>query len=127
GDERQPNPADGDRAERAVARPHAPHPSAGERVRMAKDPYKYFRIEARELCDALGKGVLHLEKGGGGAEVVDHLLRVAHTLKGASRVVRERTIAEAAHAVEDALAPHRSGAAPVPTERGNHLLALVDT
>ena len=27
------------------------------------DPYKYFRIEARELLDQLGKGVLELERG----------------------------------------------------------------
>ena len=31
---------------------------------MAQDPYKYFRVEARELVDQLGKGLLDLEKGG---------------------------------------------------------------
>ena len=31
---------------------------------MAQDPYRYFRVEARELLDQLGKGLLDLEKGG---------------------------------------------------------------
>ncbi len=30
---------------------------------MASDPYKYFRVEARELLDGLTEGVLELEKG----------------------------------------------------------------
>jgi len=29
---------------------------------MARDPHKYFRVEARELLDELVKGVLDLEK-----------------------------------------------------------------
>jgi len=29
---------------------------------MAKDPYKYFRVEARELLDGLSQGILQLEK-----------------------------------------------------------------
>ena len=55
---------------------------------MAQDPYRYFRVEARELAEQLGQGVLDLEKGQGGTEGVARLLRVAHTLKGAARVVR---------------------------------------
>jgi len=79
---------------------------------MAQDPFKYFRVEARELVDQLGKGVLELERTGTSA--VPELLRLAHTLKGAARVVRRPDIAEYAHAIEDALAPHRGadGAAP---------------
>ena len=29
---------------------------------MAPDPFKYFRIEAHEIVDALGQGLLDLEK-----------------------------------------------------------------
>ena len=29
---------------------------------MAKDPHKYFRVEARELLDGLAQGILQLEK-----------------------------------------------------------------
>ncbi|HZE90880.1 MAG TPA: Hpt domain-containing protein, partial [Rhizobacter sp.] len=81
---------------------------------MAKDAYKYFRVEARELLEQLGKSALDLEKGVGAAELVPRLLRLAHTLKGAARVVKQPEIAESAHRIEDALAPWRetNGAAP---------------
>src|SRR3990167_10525682 len=83
---------------------------------MAKDAYRYFRIEARELMDQLATGVLDLEKGGVGASVdlVPRLLRLAHTLKGAARVVKQARIADLIHGVEDLLAPHRDGAAALP-------------
>jgi two-component system, chemotaxis family, sensor kinase CheA len=79
---------------------------------MAKDPYKYFRIEAREIVDGLKQGALDLEKAPS-AEIVGRLLRLAHTLKGAARVVKLPAIAEQAHGVEDVLEPHRaSGEVP---------------
>ena len=75
---------------------------------MTPDPYKYFRLEARELVEALGRDTLVLEKGGS-VEVVQRLLRHAHTLKGAARVVRVVPIAERAHAIEELLEPLRDG------------------
>ena len=74
---------------------------------MAKDPYQYFRFEARELGETMGRGVLELERGGASAEAVLRLLRAAHTLKGAARVVKQAPIAAAAHAFEEVLAPYR--------------------
>jgi two-component system chemotaxis sensor kinase CheA len=70
---------------------------------MAVDPYRYFRLEARDLQDQLAAGILELEKGGDIAAVVQRLLRVAHTLKGAARVVKQQEIAEHAHSIEGAL------------------------
>jgi two-component system chemotaxis sensor kinase CheA len=93
----------------------------------SRDQYKYFRVEARELLDGLGQGALELEKGTSGSELVIHMLRLAHTLKGAARVVRQPPIAERAHAVEDLLAPHREkGAGPVARAGVDRLLALLD-
>ena len=74
---------------------------------MAADPYRYFRLEARELLDQCAQCMLELEKGGSGTELVQRLLRLMHTLKGAARVVRLAEIADRAHAIEDALAPFR--------------------
>jgi two-component system chemotaxis sensor kinase CheA len=59
---------------------------------MTKDPYRYFRIEAQELVEGLGQGLLELEKGAD-PELVRRLLRHAHTFKGAARVVRSRPTA----------------------------------
>lgn len=93
---------------------------------MTRDPYRYFRIEARELLEGLSRDVLQLEQGGAVADVVARVLRQAHTLKGAARVVKQTEIADLAHAAEELLEPHRGGA-PVPREGIDRLLQLIDT
>lgn len=92
---------------------------------MASDPYKYFRLEARELVEQLGKGSLELERGGD-AELIARLLRQAHTLKGAARVVRQVEIAELAHGIEDAYTPLRDGRASATSELVGRVLAMID-
>jgi two-component system chemotaxis sensor kinase CheA len=84
---------------------------------MAKDPYKYFRVEAREIAEQLGAGLLALERGAVPAEAVTRLLRLTHTLKGAARVVKQGEIADLAHRIEGALVPFREGREPVPADR----------
>ena len=93
---------------------------------MAKDAYKYFRIEARELLEQFGQGVLELEKGAGASGVVPRLLRFAHTLKGAARVVRQPEIADTAHRIEGALEPWRDATAAVPRASIEAVLAGLD-
>ncbi|MGN6106028.1 MAG: response regulator [Kofleriaceae bacterium] len=78
---------------------------------MTGDPYLYFRAEARELVEQLGRGLLELEKRAGDPEPLARLFRIAHTLKGAARIVKHRAIAELAHALETALSPLRDGEA----------------
>src|SRR5262245_4062238 len=92
---------------------------------MPEDPLRYFRVEAAELAEKLGRGALDLGKGAHGADAVAAMFRYAHTLKGAARVVKELGIAEHSHAIEDLLAPHRAGG-PVPRETVDALLARVD-
>ncbi|MES2640785.1 MAG: response regulator [Myxococcota bacterium] len=91
---------------------------------MAKDLYRYFRIESRELLEGLSAGVLAVEAGAG-ADVVVRLLRLTHTLKGAARAVRQPDIAEDAHAIEEILLPWRAGGV-VPADQIPALLAKVD-
>ncbi|MET7418771.1 response regulator [Dactylosporangium sp. NPDC005555] len=93
---------------------------------VAKDPLRYFRIEAGELVDQLAQGVLDLTRDGADREPVARLLRHAHTLKGAARVVRQTDIADAAHTLEELLVPYRDGAEPVPPETVGALLTLTD-
>jgi two-component system chemotaxis sensor kinase CheA len=93
---------------------------------VAGDSDKYFRVEAREIQDQLGRSALDLEKVDSASNAVARLLRLAHTLKGAARVVRRREIADLAHALEDALAPVRHAAGAVPRDRVDRVLALVD-
>jgi two-component system chemotaxis sensor kinase CheA len=93
---------------------------------VSADPYKYFRLEARELLDGLSQGVLEIERGAPSKDPVGRLLRLAHTLKGASRVVKLVEIAKHAHAVEEALAPFRDKEGTLSQRIVDDLLHLID-
>ena len=91
------------------------------------DPLKYFRVEARELLEQLQSGLLELERDGSRAAITQRLLRQAHTLKGAARVVKQLQIAELAHQLEDLLEPVREVERGLSGPEVNALLAVVDT
>jgi two-component system chemotaxis sensor kinase CheA len=93
---------------------------------MERDQYKYFRIEARELLEGLNQAVLDLERGERGTDLVGRILRLAHTLKGASRVVKQPGVAELAHSIEDAFAPYRDGQGTIPQACTNRTLGMLD-
>jgi two-component system chemotaxis sensor kinase CheA len=93
---------------------------------MARDRFRYFRVEARELLEHLGQSVLELEKGTPSTDLVARMLRLAHTLKGAARVVKQQGIADQAHALEDVLAALRESGEPVSRDRIDLLLKLLD-
>jgi two-component system chemotaxis sensor kinase CheA len=93
---------------------------------MPQDPYKYFRPEARDIVDQFAKGILDLEKGASDAAAVRQLLRLAHTLKGAARVVKQSEIADRAHAIEDALSPFRDSAVGIAREQIDTILEHLD-
>ncbi|MEV6348750.1 response regulator [Actinoplanes sp. NPDC051851] len=90
-----------------------------------RDPLRYFRVEARELADQISAGVLDLDQRPG-PEPVARLLRVAHTLKGAARVVKQKEIADRAHAFEEVLVPHREDPAALAAGEMRELLRLND-
>ena len=94
---------------------------------MANDLLKYFRVEVRELLDQLARGALDLERPEAVAAVMPHMLRLAHTMKGAARVVKQREIADLAHALEDALGPFRAAEGPVPRATVDAVLHLLDS
>ncbi len=87
------------------------------------DPFKYFRVEARELCEQLAQSLEALERD---RAEVERILRVAHTLKGAARVVRLPDIAERAHALEQLAVPLREPERAVDRAAVEAMVALVD-
>ncbi|GIJ45120.1 hypothetical protein Val02_20060 [Virgisporangium aliadipatigenens] len=91
-----------------------------------RDPYRYFRVEARELVDQLSEGALELERHDSPADIVARMLRHAHTLKGAARVVRLPGIADRTHTLEEELGVHRDAAGPLPPGRAAYLIGMVD-
>lgn len=92
---------------------------------MSKDPYRYFRIEARELLEGMQRGLAALEGPERTADTVPLLLRLAHTLKGAARVVRLTAVANHTHQFEEVLAPLRESAAPPAAEQAAELRRLL--
>ncbi len=92
----------------------------------AADPYKYFRLEARDLLSQISSGILELERDGNTGNHVQKLFRYAHTLKGAARVVKLADIADLAHAIEDALSPVRAPGSTVPREVIERVLKHLD-
>ncbi|SEK94433.1 two-component system, chemotaxis family, sensor kinase CheA [Roseateles sp. YR242] len=95
---------------------------------MAKDPYRYFRVEARDLLTQMSETVLAAEQAepAQALEVPAKMLRLAHTLKGAASVVRLPTIAGLAHAIEDLLTPLRDSARPPSRDDLDAVLAVID-
>ena len=89
-----------------------------------------FGSRPASCCDGLSRAALDLEKAEGGTgqiEPIAAMLRLAHTLKGAARVVRQGSIAELSHAVEGLLVPYRDGGAgPVSRDVVDSLLRHLD-
>ena len=75
--------------------------------------------------------MLELERGGdrglGNAEAIARILRMAHTLKGASRIVKQPAIADFAHEIEDIFAPYRDAPGTIAAEHVGRALKIFDT
>ncbi len=69
-----------------------------------------FKAEAETHCAALSEGLLALERSPGGGVSVEPLMRAAHSLKGAARIVGLDAIVPLAHAMEDCFESARGGA-----------------
>lgn len=62
-----------------------------------------FSEEAAERVLDLENGVARLETNPGDRDLVNHLMRQAHTVKGGARMLRLKRIQDLSHAMEDAL------------------------
>ncbi|RYZ04589.1 MAG: hybrid sensor histidine kinase/response regulator [Myxococcales bacterium] len=91
-----------------------------------QDPLKYFRVEARDIVEQLQGGLLELERSGAHPSRTQSLLRFAHTLKGAARVVKQLEIANLAHRFEDLLVPLRDAERTLEPAQIEALLGVVD-
>lgn len=70
---------------------------------MAKDPHRFFKIEAKDLLEKISQDLLELENNTHDEEIINRLFRYAHTLKGSSRLVKLDQIGEVSHSLEDIL------------------------
>jgi two-component system sensor histidine kinase and response regulator WspE len=68
-----------------------------------------FRAEAENQSTILSNGLLELERGAGSAQTYEALMRAAHSLKGAARIVNLRAAVRVAHALEDCFVAAQHG------------------
>lgn len=68
-----------------------------------------FQEEATEYLQRLNEGVITLESDPGNRELIDQMLRDAHTLKGSARMVGLIEISDVAHRLEDIMVKIREG------------------
>jgi len=84
-----------------------------------------FRMEADERLAVLSQGLVQLEEGAPSA-VIEPLMRAAHSLKGAARVVGLDAAVQVAHAMEDVLVAAQKGNITLPSAAIDILLRGVD-
>jgi two-component system sensor histidine kinase and response regulator WspE len=85
-----------------------------------------FKLEAESHCAALSNGLLALEKSPGDRSIVEPLMRAAHSIKGAARIVGLDRLVTLAHAMEECFLAARDGREALTTARVNQLLEAVD-
>ncbi len=85
-----------------------------------------FRMEAEEKCALLDELLLQLEKTPGDRKIIDQLMRTAHSLKGAARIVNLVGIMELAHAMEDVFSAAGRGECGIDRSGFDTLLAASD-
>ncbi len=92
---------------------------------VTKNLAAYFRSEAKELIERISEDLLSFENSPDQDKLI-RILRHAHTLKGAARVVGQKAIADLTHGLEEALEPYRDKADALPTVEMTKLLESID-
>ena len=85
-----------------------------------------FKLEAEAHCAALSDGLLALEKAPDNTSVVEPLMRAAHSIKGAARIVGLDVIVSLAHVMEECFLAAQSGREKLTPARVDQLLMGVD-
>jgi len=85
-----------------------------------------FRAESETQCRILSDGLLALEKKPSDPVLLESLMRAAHSLKGAARIIELDAAVRVAHAMEDAFVAAQKGGALFDGAKIDHLLRGVD-
>jgi len=71
--------------------------------------FDLFRVEAENQTAILTTGLLELERGKAGPQLLETLMRAAHSFKGAARIVNVQSVVRVAHAMEDCFVAAQEG------------------
>jgi len=85
-----------------------------------------FRMEAGEQARVLTDGLLQLERGAADPELLESMMRAAHSIKGAAAIVDRRQVVGLAHAMEDVFVAAQQGFTGVDAGAADTLLQGVD-
>jgi len=88
--------------------------------------FELFRSEVEEHARALSDGLLALERHAEPRAAAESLMRAAHSIKGAARILGLDAVVTFAHQVEDAFEHFRKGLEPVLRSRIDQLLRATD-
>jgi two-component system, chemotaxis family, sensor histidine kinase and response regulator WspE len=103
----------------AASRPKPAAPSGKDR-----NIVELFRGETQACTEVLSRGLVEIESGG--RADLEGLMRAAHSIKGAARIVGLELAVQVAHALEDCLVKAQDGILPLPRQTVDVLLASVD-
>ncbi|MBY0458612.1 MAG: Hpt domain-containing protein, partial [Gemmataceae bacterium] len=73
--------------------------------------FELFREEVKTHADTLGNGLVELDARPADGDLLSELMRAAHSIKGAARIVGIDTAVQLAHVLEDALVAAQEGKA----------------
>ena len=85
-----------------------------------------FKMEAESQCAVLTSGLLELEDNPSAADKIEPLMRAAHSLKGAARIVQLDPVVKVAHAMEDCFVAAGEGKLVLAAGHIDKLLECVD-
>lgn len=88
--------------------------------------YELFRTEAESQAAILNDGILALEQSGSAPAAIEPLMRAAHSLKGAARIVGMTAAERLAHALEEVFVAAQKGTRVLDSSHVDVLLASVD-
>ena len=88
--------------------------------------YELFRTEAESQTAILNEGILALEQSGNSPTAIEPLMRAAHSLKGAARIVGMTAAERLAHALEEVFVAAQKGTRVLDSSHVDVLLASVD-
>ncbi len=85
-----------------------------------------FRMDAEVQLATLTDGLLSLEQGAGSVESIDTMMRAAHSIKGAARVIDLGAAVTLAHAMENCFVAVQKGEVALQSAQVDRLLSAVD-
>lgn len=88
--------------------------------------FDLFREDAAAQLAVLNDGLLRLERDPEDATVIEPLMRAAHSIKGAARIVDLGVIVDVAHAMEDCFVAVQKGTERIDSGRVDQLLRATD-